>query len=131
MRTWSSLFNLRTYPRPILICQYYRSYKYFFRIELDLQVHQYDHPGTERRRIVRISGLRTARISPKKFCKSEDDVQNPLKRLWQDEQGQDLVEYALLLVLIALAAAATLQTVGASIVNVFSNANTALTSYTT
>lgn len=54
-----------------------------------------------------------------------------LKRLWQDEQGQDLVEYALLLVLIALAAAATIQTLGKSINNVFSNANAALTGYTT
>ena len=36
-------------------------------------------------------------------------MQNLLKRLWQDEQGQDLVEYALLLVLIALAAAATFK----------------------
>ena len=54
-----------------------------------------------------------------------------LKRLWEDEQGQDLVEYALLLVLIALAAAATIQTLGKSINNVFSNANVALTGYTT
>jgi Flp pilus assembly pilin Flp len=58
-------------------------------------------------------------------------MQNLLKRLWHDEQGQDLVEYALLLVLIALAAAATIQTLGKSISNVFSNANVALTGYTT
>jgi len=58
-------------------------------------------------------------------------MQNLLKRLWQDEQGQDLVEYALLLVLIALAAAATIQTLGQSINKVFSNANAALTGYTT
>lgn len=58
-------------------------------------------------------------------------MQNLLKRLWQDEQGQDLVEYALLLVLIALAAAATIKTLGASINNVFTNANAALTGYTT
>ena len=58
-------------------------------------------------------------------------MQNLLKRLWQDEQGQDLVEYALLLVLIALAAAATIKTLGASVNAVFSNASTALTSYTT
>lgn len=58
-------------------------------------------------------------------------MQNLLKRLWQDEQGQDLVEYALLLVLIALAAAATIKTLGASVNAVFSNANTALTSVTT
>jgi Flp pilus assembly pilin Flp len=62
---------------------------------------------------------------------SEVVVKTILKRLWHDEKGQDLVEYALLLVLIALAAAATIQTLGASIVNVFSNANAAVTGYTT
>ncbi|HXP80087.1 MAG TPA: Flp family type IVb pilin [Verrucomicrobiae bacterium] len=62
---------------------------------------------------------------------SEDDVQNILKRLWQDEQGQDLVEYALLLVLIALTAAATVQTVGTAIQSVFTNSSTALSGYTT
>ena len=46
-------------------------------------------------------------------------MQNLLKRLWQDEEGQDLVEYALLLVLIALAAAATVQTLGTAIKTVF------------
>jgi pilus assembly protein Flp/PilA len=58
-------------------------------------------------------------------------MQNLLKRLWQDEQGQDLVEYALLLVLIALAAAATVQTLGTAIQSVFGNASTALKGYTT
>ena len=59
-------------------------------------------------------------------------MQNLLKRLWEDEQGQDLVEYALLLVLIALTAAATIQTLGQTVSKVFSNANTALgTTYTT
>jgi pilus assembly protein Flp/PilA len=32
-----------------------------------------------------------------------------LKRLWKEESGQDLTEYALLLVLIALVAVAALQ----------------------
>jgi pilus assembly protein Flp/PilA len=58
-------------------------------------------------------------------------MQNLLKRLWQDEEGQDLVEYALLLVLIALAAAATVQTLGTAIKTVFGNASTALGTYTT
>jgi len=58
-------------------------------------------------------------------------MQNLLKHLWQDEQGQDLVEYALLLALIALAAAATLQGLGKTINSVFVSANAALTTYTT
>ena len=35
-----------------------------------------------------------------------------LIRLWKEEEGQDITEYALLLVLIALVAAATLTTSG-------------------
>jgi len=58
-------------------------------------------------------------------------MQNLLKRLWQDEQGQDLVEYALLLVLIALVAATTVQTLGTAISSVFTNASTALKGYAT
>jgi len=42
----------------------------------------------------------------------EDGVKNLQRRLWQDERGQDLVEYALSLVLIALGAAAIIQTLG-------------------
>ena len=61
----------------------------------------------------------------------ESDMQDLLKRLWQDEQGQDLVEYALLLVLIALVAATSVQTLGNAVKSVFTNASTALSTYTT
>lgn len=53
-----------------------------------------------------------------------------LTRLWKEEEGQDITEYALLLVLIALVAAATLTTLGTTISGVFTNANTALTTTT-
>jgi pilus assembly protein Flp/PilA len=52
---------------------------------------------------------------------------NLMKRLWKEEEGQDLIEYALLIVLIALAAAAIFPTVGGSINAVFTRANTCLT----
>lgn len=45
-----------------------------------------------------------------------------LKRLWQEEEGQDLTEYALLLVLIALAAIAGMNTLATAINSVFSSA---------
>ena len=61
----------------------------------------------------------------------EDYMQYLLKRLWQDEQGQDLVEYALLVALIALVAATTVQSVGTAIQSVFTNASTALSGYAT
>ena len=49
-------------------------------------------------------------------------MKNLMKRLWQEEQGQDLTEYALLLVLIALAAVSFLDNLASAINNVFSNA---------
>jgi pilus assembly protein Flp/PilA len=55
-------------------------------------------------------------------------VKQLLKRLWREEKGQDLTEYALLLVLVALVAIATMQTLGSSISTVFANANANLTS---
>jgi pilus assembly protein Flp/PilA len=45
-----------------------------------------------------------------------------LIRLWKEEEGQDLTEYALLLVLVSLAAVATLGTLASAIIAVFSNA---------
>ena len=45
-----------------------------------------------------------------------------LMRLWKDESGQDLTEYALLLVLIALAAITSMKALASTINNVFSNA---------
>ncbi len=52
------------------------------------------------------------------------------KRLWQDETGQDLTEYALLLVLIALVCVVTIQSLGQAISNVYTNAATTLNTNT-
>jgi pilus assembly protein Flp/PilA len=49
-------------------------------------------------------------------------MKNLLVRLWKEEEGQDLTEYALLLVLVALAAIGTLGTLASAINNVFSKA---------
>jgi Flp pilus assembly pilin Flp len=51
-----------------------------------------------------------------------------LKRFVKEEQGQDLVEYALLLVFLALAAIAVLPTLGHAVNNVFSRSASTLTS---
>ena len=45
-----------------------------------------------------------------------------LKRLWQEEEGQDLTEYALLLVLISLVAIVAMGKLGSAVSDVFSNA---------
>ena len=49
-----------------------------------------------------------------------------LGRLWYDEAGQDLTEYSLLVVLIALAIIATSKRLGSALSNVFSNAAASL-----
>jgi len=45
-----------------------------------------------------------------------------LIRLWKEEEGQDLTEYALLIVLISLVATAAMDTLGKAVSDVFSNA---------
>ena len=51
---------------------------------------------------------------------------NVMKRLWQDEQGQDLIEYTLMLAFVALASAALFSTAGASINVIWSKTNSQL-----
>jgi pilus assembly protein Flp/PilA len=57
-------------------------------------------------------------------------MRKQLMRLWREEEGQDLTEYALLLVLIALAAVAVMGSLGKAINDVFSNGSSTLTSAT-
>jgi len=54
-----------------------------------------------------------------------------LKRLWKEEEGQDLVEYALIMVLIALAAIASMQGLASGLAAIFNNAATNLAASTT
>jgi pilus assembly protein Flp/PilA len=51
-------------------------------------------------------------------------------KLYREEAGQDLTEYALLLVLVALVAITTMKTLGTTISSVFSNAAANLSSAT-
>ncbi len=44
-----------------------------------------------------------------------------LARLWSEEDGQDLTEYALLLALLALGAIATVHTLATTLNNMFQN----------
>jgi pilus assembly protein Flp/PilA len=54
-------------------------------------------------------------------------MKKQLKRLWREEEGQDLVEYGLLLVLIALAALAAIGPIGTGVSAVFSSSASNLT----
>jgi len=47
-------------------------------------------------------------------------------RLWRDEQGQDLIEYTLMLAFVALASAALFSTAGSSINTIWSKTNSQL-----
>jgi pilus assembly protein Flp/PilA len=53
-----------------------------------------------------------------------------LKRLWQEEEGQDLTEYALLVVLIALAAVTAMKGLATAISTTFTSIATNLTGQT-
>jgi len=49
-------------------------------------------------------------------------------KLWRSEEGQDLTEYALIVVLISLVAVVILRTIGTVVFNTYSNASSNLTS---
>jgi Flp pilus assembly pilin Flp len=51
-----------------------------------------------------------------------------LNRLWEEEEGQDLVEYGLLLVLVSLGAVAAMGTLASAISNAFGGASSNLSS---
>jgi pilus assembly protein Flp/PilA len=56
---------------------------------------------------------------------------NLLKRLWKEEEGQDLIEYALLVALVALAATAGMKTLANAINLTFTTLGGSLTTATT
>ena len=58
-------------------------------------------------------------------------MQNLKDAIVRDESGQDLVEYALVLALIALAATVSMKTLATTIGNAFTSVGNKLTTYTT
>jgi pilus assembly protein Flp/PilA len=58
------------------------------------------------------------------------NLRGMLKRLSNDESGQDLIEYALIAGLIGLVAVATLQTLATSITGIFTKIQTKLDAVT-
>jgi len=53
-------------------------------------------------------------------------MRNVLRQFWQNEQGQDLIEYTLLMAFVALASAALFMGSGASISSIWSTSNSQL-----
>jgi Flp pilus assembly pilin Flp len=49
-----------------------------------------------------------------------------LKRLWNDESGQDIAEYAVMLAVILVIVVGTIRLIGSNANNVFSNVGSAI-----
>jgi Flp pilus assembly pilin Flp len=70
-------------------------------------------------------------VSPSlELREDKTEMKNCLERLWREEEGQDLVEYSLLLAFVALAATAGMNYLANAINITFSVAGTKLTSGT-
>jgi Flp pilus assembly pilin Flp len=59
--------------------------------------------------------------------KNERRDEKMLKRLFRDEKGQDMIEYALLGAFISIAAVAIIRLIGPLIVTIYTNIQNALT----
>lgn len=51
---------------------------------------------------------------------------NYLQKLWQDENGQDIAEYAVMLAVILVIVVGTIRLIGSNANNVFSNVGSAI-----
>jgi pilus assembly protein Flp/PilA len=90
-------------------------------------------PGSQWLQTCLVPGLRRTRQMPVSILKLYVRIQTlgiDLRRLIAEESGQDLIEYALVVALIAFAAAAGMTTVATKINTAFTNIGTKLTTYT-
>ena len=53
-------------------------------------------------------------------------MQNLFRKMWRDDQGQDIAEYAVMLAVILVIVIGTIRLIGASANNVFSSVNSTL-----
>ncbi len=66
-------------------------------------------------------------LPPASLLIERELMKNLMMRLWKEEEGQDLTEYALLLVLLSLAAIGSLSSLASAINGTFSKAAANLT----
>jgi pilus assembly protein Flp/PilA len=59
-----------------------------------------------------------------------EEIRTALQKLTTNQDGQDLIEYALVVALIALPATASMNTVASDVNSAFSSLGAALTGYT-
>src|SRR5579872_959267 len=62
----------------------------------------------------------------KTFFKEMEPVANILRNLWNDESGQDIAEYAVMLAVILVIVVGTIRLIGSNVNNVFSNVGSAI-----
>jgi Flp pilus assembly pilin Flp len=58
--------------------------------------------------------------------RQEEPVTNYLRRLWSDEQGQDIAEYAVMLAVILVIVVGTVRLIGGNANSVFSSVGSAI-----
>ena len=61
------------------------------------------------------------------FCKENLKMRNVIIKLWKDDRGQDLIEYALMAGFVAVAAGAIMPGVSSSISQIFSKVASVMT----
>jgi Flp pilus assembly pilin Flp len=81
--------------------------------------------GTEDLRRIDIQLALRGNIS---FCQKYrlEDLMNALLNIWQDDQGQDVAEYALMLAVILVVVVASVKAIGTAANSVFTKVGTAL-----
>jgi pilus assembly protein Flp/PilA len=82
------------------------------------------------------TGFATSRAHCNSHCGPDsltvrNEMRATLRRLWAEEEGQDLVEYALVVALIGLASVAAMNNVAGLLDNAFTNAVANMSSTTT
>jgi Flp pilus assembly pilin Flp len=61
-----------------------------------------------------------------RVLKETEPVANILQKLWSDESGQDIAEYAVMLAVILVIVVGTIRLIGSNANNVFSNVGSAI-----
>jgi pilus assembly protein Flp/PilA len=82
--------------------------------------------------VLKVTGedYRSSHVAGKSAPRGNGKMKQLLTRLWKDEEGQDLTEYGLLLVLVALVAISAMKVLAGAIGNAFNNAASSLSSAT-
>ena len=76
--------------------------------------------------VVKVISLRPARCVRKRSV--AEKMRKTLRRLWEDSEGQDLVEYALIIILVSLLAVAAMKDLASGISNAYGKAAAQLNS---